>query len=94
MRITSIELAGASTRMPSGKPGIPRAVACIHRSLGDEFITVEILAPGLDRKHQVQPDDEQDQWSMAECLQRTLDGCTGTNSMVHEYLQLIQYFAD
>ena len=43
--------------------------------------------------HYVARDDEQDQWSMAQCIQHILDGCRGTNSMVHEYFRMIQRFA-
>lgn len=94
MRITSIELAGTNTRLPGGKPGMPRALARLSRRLGDEFITVELLGPGLDHKHQVAADDRDDQWSMAECLQETLDGARGTSSMIHDYLTVLQYLAD
>jgi len=31
---------------------------------------------------------------MAECLQETLDGCVGTNSMIHDYYRELERFAD
>ncbi len=75
MRITSIELAGTSdTKLHNGSPGLPRAFARISRKPGDEHITVELVAPGLERTHQVQADDADGQWSMDECLQESLDG--------------------
>ncbi|OHB60859.1 MAG: hypothetical protein A2Y12_10140 [Planctomycetes bacterium GWF2_42_9] len=44
--------------------------------------------------HLVSPDDRDDQFSLAECIQFQLDGCRGTNSMKHEYFRLITLFAD
>ncbi|MEN6385968.1 MAG: hypothetical protein ABFD79_12335 [Phycisphaerales bacterium] len=44
--------------------------------------------------HHVTPDDRDDQFSMAECIQFQLDGCHGTNSMKHDYLRFITIFAD
>ena len=91
MKITKIELAG---RTKAGHT-LPDAFATIERKLASDYITVTILtnsAPA--RVHQVQADSRDDQWSMAECLQETLDAHTGTNSMVHEYMSLIERFAD
>ena len=93
MRITSIELAG------SVEPGktMPMAFARIHRALDSEQIEVTILCPRLpggERTHHVQADCDEDLWSMAECLQAHLDGCTGTNSMIHDYYRELQRFAD
>ena len=75
MRITSIELAG---RIEPGKK-LPQAFARISRAIGDEFITVEIITRGGERKHHVQADCDEDVHSMADCLQQTLDGYRGTN---------------
>ena len=44
--------------------------------------------------HYVSRDDKDDQHSMAQCIQHILDGCRGTNSMVHDYLRYIQLFCD
>jgi len=38
--------------------------------------------------HLVSPDDRDDQFSLAECIQFQLDGCRGTNSMKHEYFRI------
>ncbi len=95
MRITRIELAGSSkTTLHDGSPGLARAFAAIGRKAGDEHITVELLMPGADRTHHVQADDADDLWSMAECLQETLDGYRGTNSDIDEYYRELRRFAD
>ena len=62
----------------------------------DLFITCEIYdAQGeLVTMHLVSPDDRDDQWSMAECLQNQLDGSRGTNSMIHDFFREIQRFAN
>ena len=44
--------------------------------------------------HLVSPDDQDDQYSLAKCIQFQLDGCRGTNSMVHDYMDYIKLFAD
>jgi hypothetical protein len=95
MRITSIELAGTSkTTLRNGSPGLPGAFARICRAQGDDHITVELLTPGNERSHEVQADDHDDQWSMAQILQHALDGYEGTNSEIEEYVRVLQYFAD
>ena len=95
MRITSINLAGASkTRLGDGTPGLPNVLARISREDGSDHITVEILSPGHERTHHVQANCEEDVWSMAECLQYQLDGHKGTNSMIHDYARILQHFAD
>ena len=94
-RITSIELAGTSNlTLRDGTPGLPRAFAKIGRKNGDDFFTVEILAPGIDRTHHVQADCDEDIQSMADCLQQTLDGYEGTNSERNEYYRILENFAD
>ncbi len=95
MRITSIELAGTSkTTLRDGGPGMPGAFARICRLQGDDHITVELLTPGSERSHEVQADDRDDQWSMAQILQHALDDYEGSNSEIEEYLRVLQYFAD
>ena len=62
----------------------------------DLFIICEIY----DRRgeiinmHLVSRDDQDDQYSMAECLQNILDGSRGTNSMIHDYFRELQRFAN
>ena len=90
MRITSIELAGS---IENGKH-LPRAFARIGRKLGSDFIEVTILLPGGEKTHHVDASCDEDLWSMAECLQAHLDGCKGTNSMIHDYYRELQRFAD
>ncbi|MBT3202456.1 MAG: hypothetical protein HN350_21360 [Phycisphaerales bacterium] len=95
MRITSIELTGTSkTTLRDGSPGLPGAFARISRLQGDDQITVELLTPGNERSHEVQADDRDDQWSMAQILQHALDGYEGSNSEINEYLRIIEYLAD
>ena len=95
MRITSIELAGSSdTKLRDGSPGLAWAFAKISRKPGNEHITVELLMPSGERTHHVQADDADDLWSMAECLQETLDGYRGTNSDIDEYYRELRRFAD
>ncbi|HQL76477.1 MAG TPA: hypothetical protein PLD58_25160 [Phycisphaerae bacterium] len=90
MRITSIELAGKIEKNSK----LPRAFARITRKIGSDQIEVTILMPGSERVHHVQADNEEDLWSMAECLQYHLDGGKGTNSMIHDYYRELQRFAD
>jgi len=95
MRITSIELAGTSkTTLGDGTPGLPRSFARIARTSDSDYIEVTILTPGGERKHMVQAGCDEDLWSMAECLQETLDGYRGSNSDIHDYYRELQRFAD
>jgi len=96
MRIASIELAGTSKNiLRDGTPGLPRAFARICRAMGSVHFKVEIISSDhkLDRTH-VRADDQAAIRSMAERLQRTLDGCEGTNSEIEEYVRVLQNFAD
>ena len=90
MRITNIELAGG---VEDGQ-ALPRAFAKISRKQGDEYITVELLTPGGDRRHHVGADDRDDQWSMAQILQHALDGYEGANSEINDYMRIIEQLAD
>jgi len=94
MRITSIELAGEARRTTRDGEGLPGAFARISRKTGAEHIEVTVLTPGGEHTHQVDPGSHDDLWSMAECLQETLDGCVGTNSMIHDYYRELERFAD
>ena len=95
MKITSIELAGSSkATLRDGTPGLPRAFAKVSRTTDAEYIEVTILRPGVERKHMIRADCEEDIRSMAECLQTQLDGYDGTNSEIEEYVRVLQYFAD
>jgi len=87
MRITRIDI--------EGTPGSGH-YATITRKRGAEFIEIIILTPAEPngRTHHVQADCEDDLWSMAECLQETLDGQRGTNSDITDYYRELQRFAD
>ena len=90
MRITSMELAG---RIDEGQK-LPRAFARISRRPGDGHIEVTLLRAGAAKTHIVDADDEDYLWSMARCLQETLDGCRGTRSDTMDYFRTLEHFAD
>ena len=89
MRITKIELAGRLN-----KNSLPEYFATLHRVPGNDTITVTIIGPDNEREHIVAADSPEDVFSMAECLQYHLDGCKGTNSMVHDYYRILENFID
>ncbi len=76
MRITRIDFEGQAGNY-----------ATTVRNRDSQYIDVTILKPAVPdgREHYVQADSEEDIYSMAECLQHELDGCRGTNSMIHDY---------
>ncbi|MCK4873624.1 MAG: hypothetical protein KAS72_12955 [Phycisphaerales bacterium] len=86
MRTTRIEI--------QGREGHYATISRLYEPRPCRFIRVDILCPGLDRTHRVSADDRDDQWSMAECLQETLDGYRGTNGDIDEYFRTLQTFAD
>ena len=90
MRITRIDIEGA--------PGSGHYATITRKraSGASEFIEVTILTPAMPngRTHHVQADCRDDLWSMAECLQETLDGVRGTNSMIHDYFRQLELLAD
>ncbi|MCE5185093.1 MAG: hypothetical protein LLF76_03090 [Planctomycetaceae bacterium] len=86
MQIFEIKLAGRIDK----ETGMPIATATVHRTPGNEFITVTIHNPdGKDRQHVVEASSQEDIWSMAECLQCHMDGEKGTNSTIHDYFRLL-----
>ena len=90
MRITSMELAGT---IEQGHR-LPRAFARITRRMGDGHIEVTLLVASTEKVHIVDAADEDDLWSMAKCLQETLDGCRGTRSDTMDYFRALQHLAD
>jgi hypothetical protein len=90
VRIASIEL---MSQCHAGRRA-PEVFATIRRRRGEAMIEVTITSPGGSRTHHVQADDPDDQWSMAQCLQETLDGHIGSNSTIHEYFREIQRLGD
>ncbi len=80
MRITRIDF--------EGKPG---RYATAQRRVGGVGTANEVVVTILTtdqpngREHHVQPDCEEDLWSMAECIQHHLEGGRGTNSDIHAY---------
>ncbi len=84
MRFTRIDVEGE-------KPG---HYATMTRKQGSDLIEVEILTPGYVRTHQVVAASEDDQLSMAECLQDVLDGYPGTRGDIQPYLRAVQMLGD
>lgn len=92
MRITRIDLAGKTGNF-----------AILTRKTDSKYIDVEILlackndngeAEGYGQRVQhVQADDREDKWSMADCLQHTLDGYVGTRGDIDDYFMAIQMIA-
>ena len=89
MRITEMKLAGRLN-----KNNLPEYFATIHRVPDNDTITVTIIGPDSEKEHIVEADSPEDVFSMAECLQYHLDGCKGTNSMVHDYYRILENFID
>ena len=93
MKITRIDLAGETDNF-----------AILMRKTGSNYIDVEVLLACTSeegrtegygsRKHHVLADDPDDQQSMAECLQQTLDGYEGTRGDVAVYCRTLQMLAD
>lgn len=91
MKIYEIKLAGTIDK----KTGMPIAFATIHRVPGSDTMTVTISQPdGSNREHVVEVGNPEDVFSMADCLQYHLDGCKGTNSMIHDYYRILENFTD
>jgi hypothetical protein len=72
----------------------PAASAVIRRPAGGGPVEVEIALPGGPRRHTVQPGDRQDLWSMAQCLQETLDGVRGCGGDVRGYFLPLELMSD
>ena len=85
MRITRIDFEGQKGHY-----------ATAIRRRHDDHIEVTILTPKMNRgrEHHVLADCEEDLFSMAECLQHELDGCRGTNSMIHDYYRELLRLSD
>ena len=89
MHIIEMKLAGHMN-----KGDVPKFFAIIHRVPGNEYITVKLISADGEREHLVEANNPDDVFSMAECLQYHLDGCKGTNSMVHDYYRILENFTD
>jgi hypothetical protein len=93
MTVYEIKLAGSINK----KTGLPIAFATIHQDRNDSRIRVSITdysptSTDNERVHWVETDNEDDLFSMAQCLQERLDGRRGSNSEIHDYYRLLQYF--
>ena len=83
MRITRIDIEGKTGRY-----------ATISRSRGSSRIDISTLTPNATYKINIPADDPDRQWAAAVNLQKELDGYEGTNSMIHDYYNVIRRFAD
>jgi hypothetical protein len=91
MKITRIDI--------EGKDG---ANATIERKTGSSDIEVTIRTPrtgrfGVHFRNRTLTANaryENEQFAVATALQEAIDGCQGTNSMIHDYYQLIQRLAN
>jgi len=91
MKITRIDI--------NGENG---ATGTIERKSGSSDIEVTIRTPKTgrfgvhfrSRTLTANTRYENEQFAVATALQEAMDGCQGTNSMIHDYYQLIQRLAD
>lgn len=71
----------------------------MSRKRDSSSIEVELLTP--DHEDTIRcaagataVEERDDRWATAECVQLMLDGVRGTNSMIHDYFNLITSLAD
>ena len=91
MKITRIDIQGENG-----------ATGSIQRASGESDIEVTISTPRCGRfgvhsrirKLTANARFENEQFAVATTLQEAMDGCRGTNSMIHDYYRLIQQLAD
>ena len=89
MRITAIEFAGATEKAEA----LPSVFATVRRS--GEYAEITFTTPRGDRKYIVAANaDDDERHEAAADLQRTLDGCRGTNSDVYGYRNVLDYLLD
>lgn len=88
MKVKAIILEGrtgfTATISREKPPKGPDWIICEVRDENNKWIKI----------HHVSVDDRTDQFSMAQCIQYQLDGCHGTNSMIHDYFRFVEMFAD
>jgi len=87
MRITRIDFEGEFGNF-----------ATATRKRDSQYIKVTIFIPGTPdgRRHHVLADNEEDVYSMAECLQNQLDFCHGNRAkiMIHDYYRELLKLSD
>ena len=88
MKVTTITL--------EGQTGFTATISREKPINGSENIFCEIRDTANEPAaiHWTAFDDRNDQFRMAGCIQHQLDGCKGTNSMIHDYFRIIEMFAD
>lgn len=94
----------ATNRKPTGEPpmritelhleGPSQHFAVVRRKRDSAYLDVEIITPGGTIKHAVAADDREDLWSMAQCLQATLDGQRGAGGDVRAYFAPLELMSD
>lgn len=92
MTVYEIKLAGSN----NPKTGRPFATATLRIEYTGKLLMVTIdtgspLIPDI-RQHKVETNNPDDMFSMAECLHFQLEGRKGSNSEIHDYYRLLQYF--
>lgn len=60
----------------------------------ENYLEILVVASRGAEKRLVHARDGNDQFEAAGRLQRALDGCCGTNSMIRDYYRLIRQLAD
>ena len=90
MRIKRIELEGKNGTWAS----IERAIVPHGIEPEGNYIEVVVHGSKCQRTFHVKSDDEKEQFKMGKHIQEVLDGCVGTNSMIHDYFRFIQLFGD
>ena len=91
MKITRIDVEGENG-----------ATGTIQRANGSAVIEIPLSTPRTGRfgvhrrvrKLTANACYENEQFAVATALQEAMDGCQGTNSMIHDYYRLIQRLAD
>jgi len=95
VRITAIEFAGTPKKTTRDGQGLARAFARVERKPGSEYAEITFLLPDRTSKRLVAAKaDDAERRDAAADLQRTLEGCEGTNSMVHDYKCQLDWLLD
>jgi len=84
MKITRIDFASSDAR----------TFASVTRKIGSPTITATILTAGKETEIPADAADRDSVFALAACVQSAIDGCRGTNSMIHDYFRLIEQLAD
>jgi len=86
MAITKIEFAGGDKTAMT--------FVTVSRRIGSPTITAAFLTPRKHYEREASAARADELFELAAFVQETVDGCHGTNSMIHDYLRLIEQMAD